>query len=53
MKIIFIILFLWIIYRVNKFILSIQITKRNNRKKGNVDRKSSMDIQDAEYEEVE
>ena len=29
LKILFIILFLWVIYRVNKFILSIQITKRN------------------------
>ena len=53
MKIVFIILFLWIIYNINKFILSIQITKSKKRKTGNVDRKSRMDIQDAEYEEME
>ena len=53
MKILFIILFLWIIYHVKKFISSIQITKSKNQKRGNVDRKSRMDIQDAEYEEVE
>ena len=53
MKILFIIVILWIIYRINKFISGIQITKSKNRKKENIDRKSQMDIQDAEYEEVE
>ena len=53
MKILFIIIILWIIYRINKFISGIQITKSKNRKKENIDRKSRMDIQDAEYEEVE
>ena len=53
MKILFIILFLWVIYHINKFILSIQITKNINQKKRNVDLKETMDIQDAEYEEVE
>ena len=53
MKILSIIIFLWVIYRINKFILGIQITKSQNRKKENIDRKSRMDIQDAEYEEVE
>ena len=53
MKILFIIIILWIIYRINKFISGIQITKSKNQKKENIDRKSRMDIQDAEYEEVE
>ena len=53
MKILFIIVFLWIIYRINKFISAIQISKSKNRKKENLNRKSQMDIQDADYEEVE
>ena len=53
MKILFIIIFLWIIYRINKFISTIQISKSKNRKKENLNRKSHMDIQDADYEEVE
>ena len=53
MKILFIIVILGIIYRINKFISGIQITKSKNRKKENIDRKSRMDIQDAEYEELE
>ena len=53
MKILFIIVILGIIYRINKFISGIQIKKSKNRKKENIDRKSRMDIQDAEYEEVE
>ena len=53
MKILFIILLLWIIYRINKFILGIQITNRKNRKKEKIDLKSRMEIQEAEYEDVE
>ena len=53
MKIFIIILCLGVIYQINKLILRIQITKSSNRKKRNIDRKSKMDIQDAEYEEVE
>ena len=52
-KILFIILFLWIIYRINKFIIGIQITNNKNRKKEKIGPKSRMDIQDAEYEEME
>ena len=52
-KFFFIILLLWVIYQINKFILGIQITKGKNQKKGKIDPKSRMDIQDAEYEEVE
>ena len=52
-KILFSILFLWIIYRINKFSSGIQITNNKNRKKEKIDPKSRMDIQDAEYEEVE
>ena len=49
----FIIIILWIIYRINRYISTIQISKRKNRKKENLNRKSKMDIQDADYEEVE
>ena len=52
-KILFIIFFLWIIYQINQFILGIKIKKNKNRKKEKIDSKSRMDIQDAEYEEVE
>ena len=53
MKILFIIFFLWIIYQIKKFILGIQITNSKKRKNEKIDPKSQMDIQDAEYEEVE
>ena len=52
-KILFITFFLWVIYQINKFISGIQITKGKNHKKEKIDPKSRMDIQDAEYEEVE
>ena len=52
-KIFFIIFILGIIYQINKFISGIQITNSKNRKKEKIDSKSRMDIQDAEYEEVE
>ena len=53
LKIFFIIFILWIIYQINKFISGIQITKAKNQKKGKIDPKSRIDIQDEEYEEVE
>ena len=52
-KIFFIIFILWIIYQINRFILGIQISKGKNRKKEKIGHKSRMEIQDAEYEEVE
>ena len=52
MKILYFILLLWIIYRFNKFILGIQISKSNNRKKENKTRKSRMKIMDGDYEEM-
>ena len=52
-KIFFFIFILWIIYQINKFISGIQIAKGKNRKNEKIDSKSRMDIQDAEYEEVE
>ena len=53
LKFLFIIIFLGIIYRINRFILGVQKSKSTNRKKENLERKSRMDIQDGEYEEVE
>ena len=52
-KIFFTIFLVWIIYQINKFISGIQITKGKNRKNEKIDSRSRMDIQDAEYEEVE
>ena len=52
-KILFIIIFLWIIYQFKKFISGIQITNSKNRNNDKTDSKSQMDIQDAEYEELE
>ena len=52
-KIFFFIFILWIIYQINKFILGILITRGKNRQKEKIDPKSRMNIQDAEYEEVD
>ena len=52
-KIFFFIFISWIIYQINKFISGIQIRRGKNQKKEKIDPKSRMDIQDAEYEEVE
>ena len=52
-KIFFTIFLVWIIYQINKFISGIQIAKGKSRKKEKIDSKSRLDIQDAEYEEVE
>ena len=52
-KIFFIIFILWIIYQINKFISGIQIAKGKSRKKEKIDPNFQMDIQDAEYEEME
>ena len=53
MKIIFIIIFFWIIFQINKFIKEIYITNKNNKKNKIMNPKSKMDIQDADYEELE
>ena len=53
MKLLFIIAFLWIIYQIKKVISNIGITNSKNNKNNEIDRKTRMDIQDAEYEEVE
>ena len=52
-KIITIVVFIWFIYQMKKFISGIQITNGRGGKKGKISRKSGMDIQDADYEEVE
>ena len=52
-KIITIVVFIWLIYQVKKFISGIQIANGKGGKKGKASRKSGMDIQDADYEEVE
>ena len=52
-KAFFIIIILWVIYQINKFISGILITRGKNRQKEKINPKSRMNIQDAEYEEVE
>ena len=52
-KIITIVIFIWFIYQIKKFISGMQITNGKSDKKGKMSRKSGMDIQDADYEEVE
>ena len=52
-KIMTIIVFIWFIYQIKKIILGIQITNGKGSEKDKVIRKSGMDIQDADYEEVE
>ena len=52
-RIITIVVFLWVIYQIKKIISGIQITNEKDRKKGKVSRKLGMDIQDADYEEME
>ena len=53
MKIIFIIALIWIFYQIKKFLSEIQITNKNKQKAESMSRKSGMDIQDADYEDVE
>ena len=52
-KTLILIFILWTIYQIIKFISGIQINKGKNLRKEKIDSKSRMDIQDAEYEEVE
>ena len=52
-KLLFFIVFLWIVYKMNIYISKIRTINSNNQKKEKIDTKSRMDIQDAEYEEVE
>ena len=53
MKIIFIIALIWIFYKIKKFLLETQITNKKKQKTESMSRKSRMDIQDADYEDVE
>ena len=53
MKIIFIIALIWIFYQIKKFLYGIQIINKKKQKTESMSRKSGMDIQDADYEDVE
>ena len=53
MKIIFIIALIWIFYQIKKFLFGIQITNKKKQKAKSMSRKSQMEIQDADYEDVE
>ena len=53
-NIIIAIIFVWLIYKFRRFILGIHVTSKkveNNQPK--TSRKNNMDIQDADYEDVE
>jgi len=52
-NILFFILLIWIIIKISKFISRVHLIKDNLPKKENDNRKSGMDIMDADYEEVE
>ena len=53
MKILFIIALLWIFNQIRKFISGIQVSNYKKTKSGYKGRKEGMDIQDADYEDVE
>ena len=53
MKIIFFIALIWIFHQIKKFLFGIQINNKKKQKAESVSRKSRMDIQDADYEDVE
>ena len=53
MNFIFIIALIWIFYQIKKFHFGIQISNKKKQKAESMSRKSGMDIQDADYEDVE
>lgn len=53
MKILFIIALFWIFNQIRKFISGIQVSNNKNAKSDYQSRKEGMDIQDADYEDVE
>ena len=53
MKILFIIALLWIFNQIRKFISAMQISSNKKTKSNYKGRKEGMDIQDADYEDVE
>jgi len=53
MKILFIIALFWIFNQIRKLIYSIQVSKNKKAKSDYKSRKDGMDIQDADYEDVE
>ena len=52
-KYLLVVLLIWIIIKISKFILGIHLIRDNLPKKENNNRKSGMDIMDADYEDVE
>ena len=53
MKILFIIALFWIFNQIRKFISGIQVSNNKKVKSNYANRKEGMDIQDADYEDVE
>ena len=53
LKFLSVILLIWIIVKISKFISVIQLIRKNTPKKENKNPKYGMDIMDADYEEVE
>jgi len=52
-KLLLIILLFWVTLKISNYILKIQFFRKNIPQKDNKNRKSGMDIMDADYEEVE
>ncbi|MBC8312304.1 MAG: hypothetical protein H8E72_08355 [Candidatus Marinimicrobia bacterium] len=53
MKIILMIALIWIFYQIKRIFSGIQISNNKKQKEESMSRKSGMDIQDADYEDVE
>jgi len=53
MKILFIIALFWIFSQIRKFIIGIKISRNKQKNNDYTGRKEGMDIQDADYEDVE
>ena len=53
MKILFIIVLLWIFNQIRKFIFGIRLSNNKKAESDYKSRKEGMDIQDADYEDVE
>ncbi len=53
MKILFIIVLLWIFNKIRKFIFDIRVSNNKNVESDYNSRREGMNIQDADYEDVE
>jgi len=52
-KLLFIFLTFWVTFKISNYILKFQLFRNNMPQNDNKNRRSRMDIMDADYEEVE